>query len=83
MLCQFWDKHVSANVQIINPYLCPPDKLTLKEKRKRDGCIRIYKIGGGYCRGGTQEFELRSINFKKYISGLRSIFLFEKKDNFE
>ena len=34
------------------------------------------------CRGGTQEFELRSIKFKKYISGLRSIFLFQKKHNF-
>ena len=33
-------------------------------------------------RGGTQEFELRSIKFKKYISGLRSIFLFQKKHNF-
>ena len=33
-------------------------------------------------RGGTQEFELRSIKFKKYISGLRSIFLIQKKHNF-
>ena len=33
-------------------------------------------------RGGTQEFELRSIKFKKYISGSRSIFLFQKKHNF-
>ena len=33
-------------------------------------------------RGGTQEFELISIKFKKYISGLRSIFLFQKKHNF-
>ena len=33
-------------------------------------------------RGGTQEFELRSIKCKKYISGLRSIFLFQKKHNF-
>ena len=33
-------------------------------------------------RGATQEFELRSIKFKKYISGLRSIFLFQKKHNF-
>ena len=30
-------------------------------------------------RGGTQEFELRSIKFKKYISGLRSIFWFSKE----
>ena len=28
---------------------------------------------------GTQEFELRSIEFKKYISGLRSIFWFPKE----
>ena len=33
-------------------------------------------------RGGTQEFELRSIKFKKYISHLRSIFWFQKKHNF-
>ena len=33
-------------------------------------------------RGATHEFELRSIKFKKYISGLRSIFLFQKKHNF-
>ena len=33
-------------------------------------------------RGGTQEFELRCIKFKKYISGLRSIFWFQKKHNF-
>ena len=33
-------------------------------------------------RGGTQEFELRSIKFKMYISGLRSIFLFQKKHIF-
>ena len=33
-------------------------------------------------RGATQEFELRSIKFKKYISGLRSIFWFQKKHNF-
>ena len=33
-------------------------------------------------RGATQEFELRSIKFKKYISCLRSIFLFPKKHNF-
>ena len=30
-------------------------------------------------RGATQEFELRSIKFKKYISGLRSIFWFSKE----
>ena len=30
-------------------------------------------------RGGTQEFELRSIKFKKYISGLRSIFFCSKR----
>ena len=30
-------------------------------------------------RGATQEFELRSIKFKKYISGLRSIFWFPKE----
>ena len=33
-------------------------------------------------RGATQEFELRSIKFKKYISGLRIIFPFQKKHNF-
>ena len=33
-------------------------------------------------RGATQEFELRSIELKKYISGLRSIFCFQKKHNF-
>ena len=33
-------------------------------------------------RGATQEFELRSIKFKKYISGLRSTFWFQKKHNF-
>ena len=32
-----------------------------------------------HSRGGTQEFELRSIKFKKYISGLRSIFWFPKE----
>ena len=37
---------------------------------------------GNVHRGGTQEFELRSIKFKKYISGLGSIFLFQKKHNF-
>ena len=35
-----------------------------------------------FYRGATQEFELRSIKFKKYILGLRSIFWFPKEAYF-
>ena len=43
--------------------------------------ISCSKNNNNY-RDAAQEFELRSIKFKKYISGLRSIFLFQKKHNF-
>ena len=39
--------------------------------------IKVHQNKG--IRGATQEFELRSIKFKKYISGLRSIFWFPKE----
>ena len=32
-----------------------------------------------FLRDATQEFELRRVKFKKYISGLRSIFWFPKE----
>ena len=43
--------------------------------------ISCSKNNNNY-RDAAQEFELRSIKFKKYISDLRSIFLFQKKHNF-
>ena len=42
-------------------------------KIQKYSSIQVFK------RGATQEFELRSIKFKKYISGLRSIFWFPKE----
>ena len=63
--------------------LCPRGSIFRGNKPLNSPVTYFMKIAAlSTGRGGTQEFELRSIEFKKYISGLRSIFLFQKKHNF-
>ena len=55
-------------------------KVLIRAAHRFENCLSQITLQ--ITRGGTPEFELRSIKFKMYISGLRSIFLFQKKHNF-
>ena len=91
--CSIKCPHQMNNCCLSSPYLCSFEFKQSNEIILQHG----IKMGTKYTqpcqskpiktkcctyRGATQEFELRSIKFKKYISGLRSIFLFQKKHNF-